>query len=113
MIDFEQFKCPLLVDQRPTSGFSNLIKLIVAWPLRSIESKQRYLSTTEKMPFRGIRAHYEQMSKFEKGRIIGLKEPEWANRRISCHLCRSDAAIRRCWQEWMDNGRFQRHDGSG
>ncbi|GFU34613.1 HTH_Tnp_Tc3_2 domain-containing protein [Trichonephila clavipes] len=25
---------------------------------------------------------------------------------------RSDAAIRRCWQEWVDNGRFQCHDGS-
>ncbi|GFX72476.1 HTH_Tnp_Tc3_2 domain-containing protein [Trichonephila clavipes] len=26
---------------------------------------------------------------------------------------RSDATIRRCWQEWVDIGRFQRHDGSG
>ncbi|GFS78648.1 HTH_Tnp_Tc3_2 domain-containing protein [Trichonephila clavipes] len=26
---------------------------------------------------------------------------------------RSDAAIRRCWQEWMENGSFQRYDGSG
>ncbi|GFW83635.1 HTH_Tnp_Tc3_2 domain-containing protein [Trichonephila clavipes] len=26
---------------------------------------------------------------------------------------RSDTVIRRCWQEWMDNGRFQRHHGSG
>ncbi|GFS84533.1 hypothetical protein TNCV_4606991 [Trichonephila clavipes] len=26
---------------------------------------------------------------------------------------RSDAAIRRCWQEWVDSGSFQRHDGSG
>ncbi|GFW54518.1 HTH_Tnp_Tc3_2 domain-containing protein [Trichonephila clavipes] len=26
---------------------------------------------------------------------------------------RSDAAIRRCCQEWVDNGRFQRHDGIG
>ncbi|GFV44386.1 transposable element Tcb1 transposase [Trichonephila clavipes] len=26
---------------------------------------------------------------------------------------RSDVAIRRCWQEWMDSGRFQCHDGSG
>ncbi|GFX63226.1 HTH_Tnp_Tc3_2 domain-containing protein [Trichonephila clavipes] len=24
----------------------------------------------------------------------------------------SDAAIRRCWQEWVYNGRFQHHDGS-
>ncbi|GFX04580.1 hypothetical protein TNCV_901081 [Trichonephila clavipes] len=29
-----------------------------------------------------IRAHYEQLSEFEGGRIIGLKEAGWANRRI-------------------------------
>ncbi|GFX69521.1 transposable element Tcb2 transposase [Trichonephila clavipes] len=28
-------------------------------------------------------------------------------------MSRSDVAIRRCWQEWVDSGRFQRHDGSG
>ncbi|GFV31060.1 HTH_Tnp_Tc3_2 domain-containing protein, partial [Trichonephila clavipes] len=32
--------------------------------------------------------------------------------RIARHVGESDAAIRRCWQEWVDNGRFQRHDGS-
>ncbi|GFU67393.1 transposable element Tc1 transposase [Trichonephila clavipes] len=37
-------------------------------------SSQRYLSTTEKMQRRRIRAHYEQLSNFERGRIIGLKE---------------------------------------
>ncbi|GFU90621.1 hypothetical protein TNCV_4450171 [Trichonephila clavipes] len=26
---------------------------------------------------------------------------------------RSDAAIKRCWQEWVDSGIFQGHDGSG
>ncbi|GFV36534.1 HTH_Tnp_Tc3_2 domain-containing protein [Trichonephila clavipes] len=26
---------------------------------------------------------------------------------------RSDADIKRCWKEWEENGRFQRHDGSG
>ncbi|GFV26668.1 transposable element Tc1 transposase [Trichonephila clavipes] len=25
---------------------------------------------------------------------------------------RSDTAIRRCWQEWVENGRFQRHNSS-
>ncbi|GFX61079.1 HTH_Tnp_Tc3_2 domain-containing protein [Trichonephila clavipes] len=60
-----------------------------------------------------IRAHYEQLSEFEKGLIIGLKEASRANRRIARHMGRSDAAIRRCWQEWLDNGRFQCHDGSG
>ncbi|GFV93970.1 hypothetical protein TNCV_3573231 [Trichonephila clavipes] len=27
-------------------------------------------------------------------------------------LGRSDATIRTCWQEWVDSGRFQRHEGS-
>ncbi|GFW31564.1 transposable element Tcb2 transposase [Trichonephila clavipes] len=26
---------------------------------------------------------------------------------------RSDAVIGKCWHEWVDSGRFQRHDGSG
>ncbi|GFT79199.1 HTH_Tnp_Tc3_2 domain-containing protein [Trichonephila clavipes] len=50
---------------------------------------------------------------FERSRIIGLREGGWANRRIAGHTGRSDAALRRCWQEWVDSGRFQRHDGSG
>ncbi|GFV24587.1 uncharacterized protein TNCV_1914491 [Trichonephila clavipes] len=42
-----------------------------------------------------------------------LKDEGWANRRIIRHMGRSDAVIRRCRQEWVDNDRFQRHDGSG
>ncbi|GFX95561.1 HTH_Tnp_Tc3_2 domain-containing protein [Trichonephila clavipes] len=61
---------------------------------------------------RRVRAHYELLSEFERGRIIGLKEAGWVNRRIARYMGRSKAAIRICWQEWMDNGRFQRHDGS-
>ncbi|GFX74153.1 hypothetical protein TNCV_2911861 [Trichonephila clavipes] len=41
-----------------------------------------------------------------------LKETGWANRRITHHTNRSDAAIRRYWQEWFDD-RFRRHDGRG
>ncbi|GFV52222.1 HTH_Tnp_Tc3_2 domain-containing protein [Trichonephila clavipes] len=65
------------------------------------------------MPRRMIRAHYEQMPQFERGRIIGLNEEGRANRRITRHVGRNDAAIKRCWQEWVDYGRFQRHDSSG
>ncbi|GFX88126.1 HTH_Tnp_Tc3_2 domain-containing protein [Trichonephila clavipes] len=65
------------------------------------------------MPRRRIRAHYEQLSGFERGRIIGLKEAGCTNWRIALHMDRSDAAIKRCWQEWVDIGKFQRHDGSG
>ncbi|GFU50293.1 HTH_Tnp_Tc3_2 domain-containing protein [Trichonephila clavipes] len=55
------------------------------------------------MPCRRIRAHYEQSSEFQKGHIIGMKEAFWgANRRITRHMGRSDADIRKCWQEWLD-----------
>ncbi|GFW66653.1 HTH_Tnp_Tc3_2 domain-containing protein [Trichonephila clavipes] len=68
---------------------------------------------TEKMPRRRIRAYYEQLSELERGRIIELKEASRANRRITRHMGRSDAAIRRCWQEWVENSRFKRHDDIG
>ncbi|GFX65359.1 hypothetical protein TNCV_3169061 [Trichonephila clavipes] len=35
---------------------------------------------TEKMPRLEIQAHYEQLSEFERGHIIELKEAGWANR---------------------------------
>ncbi|GFX98678.1 HTH_Tnp_Tc3_2 domain-containing protein [Trichonephila clavipes] len=72
-----------------------------------------YLSVTEKVPRRGIRAHYEQLSEFERGRIIELKEADWANRRIARHMSHSDVAIRRYWQEWVENGRFPGPDDIG
>ncbi|GFX67957.1 DUF1758 domain-containing protein [Trichonephila clavipes] len=72
-----------------------------------------YLSTTEKMPLRRISAYYDQLFEFEIDRIIGLKETGLPIQRIARHMGRSDAAFRRCLQEWMDNFRFQRHDGSG
>ncbi|UYV81341.1 Transposase [Cordylochernes scorpioides] len=53
------------------------------------------------------------MSEFETGRAIVLKEAGWSNRLIARHLCRSDAAIRRRWQKWVNNGSMQRQDGSG
>ncbi|GFU75001.1 HTH_Tnp_Tc3_2 domain-containing protein [Trichonephila clavipes] len=64
------------------------------------------------MPRRRIRAHYEQLSEFERGRIIVLKEAGWIKRRIARHMGRSDVVIRRCCQEWVERGRFQRHDDS-
>ncbi|GFW09221.1 hypothetical protein TNCV_2101751 [Trichonephila clavipes] len=39
-----------------------------------------------------------------------MKETARANRRIARHMDRIDAATRRCWQEWEENDRFQRHD---
>ncbi|GFY22911.1 hypothetical protein TNCV_2181721 [Trichonephila clavipes] len=59
------------------------------------------------------RTHGEQLSVFERGRIIGLKEVGGANGRITRHMGLSDEAIRKFSQEWVDSGRFRRHDGSG
>ncbi|GFW77989.1 hypothetical protein TNCV_2490331 [Trichonephila clavipes] len=42
------------------------------------------------MPRRSIRAHYEQLSVFERSRIIELKKGGWAYRRIAGHMGRSD-----------------------
>ncbi|GFX69833.1 hypothetical protein TNCV_4391881 [Trichonephila clavipes] len=42
-----------------------------------------------------------------------MKEAGSANWRITRHMGRSDVAVRRYWQERIDNSKFQRHDGSG
>ncbi|GFT44962.1 hypothetical protein TNCV_1795831 [Trichonephila clavipes] len=49
---------------------------------------------------------FEQLSKFERGRIIGRQVG-----RMARHKGRSDAAARRCRQEWVNHGVLQRHDG--
>ncbi|GFT66649.1 hypothetical protein TNCV_4803421 [Trichonephila clavipes] len=40
------------------------------------------------MPRRRIRAHYEQLSEFEGGRIIGMKNAGSANQRIARQISR-------------------------
>lgn len=50
------------------------------------------------MPRRRVRAHYEQLLKFEIGRIVGLKDTSLANRKIARHSGWNEAAIRRCWE---------------
>ncbi|GFS53347.1 HTH_Tnp_Tc3_2 domain-containing protein [Trichonephila clavipes] len=72
-----------------------------------------YLSTTENCLAAGFEPITSNCQEFERGPIIGLKETGWADRRISRNMCLSDATIRRCCQEWVDNGRFQCYDGSG
>ncbi|GFV27230.1 DUF4817 domain-containing protein [Trichonephila clavipes] len=52
------------------------------------------------MPLRRNRRQYEQLTDFDRGRIIGLREAGWSNRRIGCHLGRSDMVVARCWQQW-------------
>ncbi|GFU24242.1 uncharacterized protein TNCV_3395671 [Trichonephila clavipes] len=53
------------------------------------------------------------MTDFDRGRIIGLREAGWSNRRIGRHLGRSDMVVARCWQQWITEGRVYRRGGSG
>ncbi|GFU11807.1 HTH_38 domain-containing protein [Trichonephila clavipes] len=48
---------------------------------------------------------------FDRGRIIGLREAGWSNRRIGRHLGRSDMVVARCWQQWITEGRVYRRGG--
>ncbi|GFT11304.1 transposable element Tcb1 transposase [Trichonephila clavipes] len=50
---------------------------------------------------------------FDRGRIIGLREAGWSDRRIGRHLGRSDMVVARCWQQWITEGRVYRRGGSG
>ncbi|GFX82609.1 HTH_Tnp_Tc3_2 domain-containing protein [Trichonephila clavipes] len=63
------------------------------------------------MPLRRNRRQYEQLTDFDRGRIIGLREASWSNRRIGRHLGRSDMVVARCWQQWITEGRVYRRGG--
>ncbi|GFX69084.1 transposable element Tcb2 transposase [Trichonephila clavipes] len=64
------------------------------------------------MPLRRNRRQYEQLTDFDRGRIIGLREAGWSNRRIGRHLGRSDMVVARCWQQWITEGRVYRLGGA-
>ncbi|GFW92307.1 hypothetical protein TNCV_3541931 [Trichonephila clavipes] len=63
------------------------------------------------MPLRRNRRQYEQLTDFDRGRIISLREAGWSNRRIGRHLGRSDMEVARCWQQWITEGRVYRRGG--
>ncbi|GFV71486.1 transposable element Tcb1 transposase [Trichonephila clavipes] len=63
------------------------------------------------MPLRRNRRQYEQLTDFDRGLLIGLREAGWSNRRIGRHLGRSDMVVARCWQQWITEGRVYRRGG--
>ncbi|GFV34651.1 transposable element Tcb2 transposase [Trichonephila clavipes] len=64
------------------------------------------------MPLRRFRIQYEQLSQFERGRIIGMMEAGWSARRVARQLSRSDYVLRRCWDQWIREMSFTRRPGS-
>ncbi|GFW37972.1 glucose-6-phosphate exchanger SLC37A4 [Trichonephila clavipes] len=75
--------------------------------------RQATKSDPVRMPLRRNRRQYEQLTDFDRGRIIGLRDAGWSNRRIGRHLGRSDMVVARCWQQWITEGRVYRRGGSG
>ncbi|GFT86019.1 transposable element Tcb2 transposase [Trichonephila clavipes] len=61
------------------------------------------------MPLRRNRRQYEQLTDFDRGRIISLREAGWSNRRIGRHR---DMVVSRCWQQWITEGRVYRRGGA-
>ncbi|GFU11980.1 transposable element Tcb2 transposase [Trichonephila clavipes] len=60
------------------------------------------------MPLRRFRRQNEQLSQFEKGRIIGMMEAGWSARRVARQFCRSKCVVRRCWDQWIRDMLFTR-----
>ncbi|GFX75170.1 HTH_Tnp_Tc3_2 domain-containing protein [Trichonephila clavipes] len=65
------------------------------------------------MPLRRFRRQSEQLSQFERGRIIGLIKAGWSTRRVARQLSRSYCVLRRCWDQWIREMSFTRRPGSG
>ena len=58
-------------------------------------------------------SHHKKISEFKRVRSVGSRKSGWTNLTIARHLVWSNVAIRRYWQEWVSNGRYQSQKDSG
>ncbi|GFT34364.1 uncharacterized protein TNCV_3676971 [Trichonephila clavipes] len=65
-----------------------------------------HLQAEVDMPLRRFRRQHEQMSQFERGRIIGMMEAGWSSRRVPRQLSHSKCVVRRCWDQWIQEMSF-------
>ncbi|GFT06549.1 transposable element Tc1 transposase [Trichonephila clavipes] len=65
------------------------------------------------MPRRRKRAKFEQISEFERGRIVGLRVAELSYRAVAARVQRNSSTIMRVSKQWTDEGRTARKSGSG
>ncbi|GFT07651.1 transposable element Tc1 transposase [Trichonephila clavipes] len=65
------------------------------------------------MPGKRGRRHFSQLSKFERGLIIGMKTAGWSTRRVAGKVDPSECAVRNCWEQWTREGTHARKTGSG
>ncbi|GFW90863.1 transposable element Tcb2 transposase [Trichonephila clavipes] len=65
------------------------------------------------MPGKRARRHFSQLSKFERGLIIGMKTAGWPTPRVAGQIDRSECAVRNCWEQWTREDTHARKTGSG
>ncbi|GFX87866.1 transposable element Tcb2 transposase [Trichonephila clavipes] len=65
------------------------------------------------MPLRRFQRQYEQLTQFERRRIICMMEAEWSTRRVARQLDHSDCVVRSCWDQWIPEISFTQRPGSG
>ncbi|GFV29248.1 transposable element Tc1 transposase [Trichonephila clavipes] len=65
------------------------------------------------MPGKRAKSHFSQLSKFERGLIIGMKTAGWSTLRVAGQEDRSECAVRNCWEQWTREGTHARKTGPG
>ncbi|GFX30758.1 transposable element Tc1 transposase [Trichonephila clavipes] len=65
------------------------------------------------MPRRRKGAKIEQISVFERGRIVGLREGGLSYRAVAVRVQRNSNTIIRVSKQWTDEGRTAQKSGSG
>ncbi|GBL78095.1 hypothetical protein AVEN_143390-1 [Araneus ventricosus] len=65
------------------------------------------------MPLRRRRSHYQQLTEFEPGRLVGQREGGFSFRDIVERLGRNVSTVYDCWQQWSREGTASRRPGSG
>ena len=65
------------------------------------------------MPRRRERAQYQQVSAFERGRMIGLREAGLSYHDIAALTGHAATTVMRVWNQWREEGRTQRRAGTG
>ncbi|GFX37728.1 transposable element Tc1 transposase [Trichonephila clavipes] len=65
------------------------------------------------MPRRRKGVKFEQISEFERGRIVGLREAGLSYRAVAARVQRNSSTIMRVSKQWTDDGRTARKSVSG
>ncbi len=65
------------------------------------------------MPRIRVRAPYVQLSEFERGRIVGLREGGMSFRDIAERVGREPSTVHQCWTQWVEEGSHTRRPGTG